>query len=78
MLGLQFTEKIYMEREYGIEFYLIIYVGRKMFILWILCLSVTYSTIYEPQHEISNNVVCATRKAQIRLIRAFASHLNIL
>ena len=38
----------------------------------------------EPQHEISNNVVCATKKAsdhpaQTRsLIRAFACHLNIL
>ena len=37
----------------------------------------------EPQHEISNNVVCATSKgsdqpAHMRsLIRAFASHLNI-
>ena len=40
--------------------------------------------IYEPVHEISNNVVCATSKAsdqpaQTRsLTRAFASHLNIL
>ena len=39
---------------------------------------------YEPQHEISNNVECATSKgsdqpAHMRsLIRAFASHLNIL
>ena len=38
----------------------------------------------EPQHEISNNVVCATSKASDRpahthsLIRAFASRLNIL
>ena len=38
----------------------------------------------EPQHEISNNVVCATSKASDQpahmrsLIRAFASHLNIL
>ena len=36
--------------------------------------------IFEPQHEISNNVVCATSKAsdQRSLIRAFASRLNIL
>ena len=40
--------------------------------------------IYEPRHEISNNVVCATSKgsdqpAHMRsLIRAFASCLNIL
>ena len=40
--------------------------------------------IIEPQHEISNNVVCATSKgsdqsAHMRsLIRAFASGLNIL
>ena len=39
---------------------------------------------YEPWHEISNNVVCATRKASDQaahtrsLIRAFASRLNIL
>ena len=37
---------------------------------------------YEPAHEISNNVVCATSKASDQpahtcsLIRAFASHLN--
>ena len=39
---------------------------------------------YEPQHEISNNVVCGTsngsdQPAHTRsLIRAFACHLNIL
>ena len=39
---------------------------------------------YEPQHEISNNVVCATSKGSDQpahthsLIRAFASRLNIL
>ena len=39
---------------------------------------------FEPRHEISNNVVCATgtcsdQPAQTRsLIRAFANHLNIL
>ena len=38
-------------------------------------------TIYEPRHEISNNVVCVTSKASDqpahtrRLIRAFASRL---
>ena len=42
------------------------------------------NTIYEPRHEISNNVVCATNKvsdqpAHMRsLIRAFASRMNIL
>ena len=41
-------------------------------------------TTNEPVHEISNNVVCATGKASDQpahmpsLIRAFASHLNIL
>ena len=41
-------------------------------------------TIIEPQHEISNNVVCATSKTSDQpahmcsLIRAFASRLNIL
>ena len=40
--------------------------------------------IFEPVHEISNNVVCATSKASDQpvhtrsLIRAFASHLSIL
>ena len=40
--------------------------------------------IYEPWHEISNNVVCATSKASDQpahmrsLIRAFASRLSIL
>ena len=40
--------------------------------------------LYEPVHEISNNVVCATSKASDQpahthsLIRAFASRLNIL
>ena len=40
--------------------------------------------IFEPRHEISNNVVCATSKASYQpahtrsLIRAFACHLNIL
>ena len=39
---------------------------------------------YEPVHEISNNVVCATSKASDQpahtrsLIRAFASHLSII
>ena len=39
---------------------------------------------FEPRHEISNNVVCATSKASDQpvhtgsLIRAFASHLHIL
>ena len=39
--------------------------------------------LFEPRHEISNNVVCATNKASDQpahtrsLIRAFASRLNI-
>ena len=48
-------------------------------------LSVRISNIpYEPQHEISNNVVCVTSKgsdqtAHMRsLIRAFASRLNTI
>ena len=41
-------------------------------------------TIYEPEHEISNNVVCATSQASDQpahmrsLIRAFVSRLSIL
>ena len=44
----------------------------------------TYLKTYEPVHEISNNVVCATSKASDQpahtrsLIRAFASRLSIL
>ena len=40
--------------------------------------------LFEPRHEISNNVVCVTSKASDQpahmhsLIRAFASRLNIL
>ena len=40
--------------------------------------------MYEPRHEVSNNVVCATSKASdlpahtSSPIRAFASRLNIL
>ena len=43
-----------------------------------------YHIIIEPRREISNNVLCATSKASDQpahmrsLIRAFASHLNIL
>ena len=42
------------------------------------------SYIFEPRHEISNNVACAISKASDQpahtrsLIRAFASRLNIL
>ena len=45
---------------------------------------IAINVINEPRHEISNNVVCATCKASDQpahmhsLIRAFASHLNIL
>ena len=43
-----------------------------------------YLDTYEPRHEISNNVVCATSKASDQpahmrsLIRAFAIRMNIL
>ena len=51
-----------------------------------LCLDVLVmlESTYEPRHEISNIVVCATSKALDQhahmrsLIRAFASRLNIL
>ena len=49
-----------------------------------LAVNLIMVTIYEPRHEISNNVVCATSKASDQpahmrsLIRAFASRLNIL
>ena len=44
------------------------------------CYSAEENKIYEPRHEITNNVVCATSKASDQpahtgsLIRAFASH----
>ena len=43
-----------------------------------------FQNLFEPGHEISNNVVCATSKASDQpahmrsLIRAFAGRLNIL
>ena len=43
-----------------------------------------HASINEPQHEISNNVVCATSKASVQpahtrsLIKAFATRLHIL
>ena len=43
-----------------------------------------FKILYEPVHEIANNVLCATSKASDqtahtgRLIRAFASRLSIL
>ena len=46
--------------------------------------NVFFCILYEPWHEISNNVVCATSKASDQpahtrsLIRAFASRLDIL
>ena len=48
------------------------------------CAYCTGMLIYEPRHEISNNVVCASSKAADQpthmrsLIRAFVSRLNIL
>ena len=47
------------------------------------CLQRLSADIFEPQHEISNIVVCATNKGSDQpahtrsLIRAFASRLNI-
>ena len=45
---------------------------------------VPFKDIFEPRHEISNNVVCPTSKASDQpahtrsLIRAFTSRLNII
>ena len=62
----------------------------KVFILCLYCtnahvlISKDTKHIYEPVHEISNNLVCATSKASDQpahtrsLIRAFASRLSIL
>ena len=50
----------------------------------LISLTLKARLIYEPVHEISNNVVCATSKASDQpahthsLIRAYASCLNIL
>ena len=50
----------------------------------VICINNDFAPIYEPGHEISNNVVCVTSKASDQpahthsLIRAFASPLNIL
>ena len=46
--------------------------------------TMSVTTFFEPRHEISNNVVCATSKGSDQpahtrsLIRAFASRLHIL
>ena len=53
-------------------------------VLMHLHLNVIVHNMNEPRHEISNNVVCSTSKGSDQpahrrsLIRAFASHLNIL
>ena len=53
---------------------------KKGSLIFLMC----YFSINEPQHEISNNVICATSKASDQpalmcsLFRAFASRLNIL
>ena len=50
---------------------------------WMCVGSIVDAGVFEPQHEISNNVVCATSKVSDQpahrrsLIRAFASWLNI-
>ena len=61
--------------------------SREGYIHWLYILMHIYLLIlqktYEPGHEISNNMVCATSKASDQpahrrsLIRAFASCLNI-
>ena len=59
------------------------YINREVFFAYKTFES-TVKFIYEPVHEISNNVVCATSKASDQpahtrsLIRAFASRLSIL
>ena len=53
-------------------------------VVWVYSLSFPWGIIFEPVHEISNNVVCGTSKASDQpahtrsLIRAFASRLSIL
>ena len=53
-------------------------------VLFVLFLNSVFQFLFEPQHELSNNVVCVSSKASDQpahmrsLIRAFASHLNIL
>ena len=52
--------------------------------LFVFLLIHLFILIYEPRHEISNNLVCETSKASDQpahmssLIRAFAGRLNIL
>ena len=56
----------------------------RSFFLPTVLIATIFENIFEPRHEISNNVVCATSKASDQpvhmrsLIRAFASRLNIL
>ena len=61
-------------------------IGDATALLWRLAivLRAPRRSAFEPRHEISNNVVCATSKGSDQpahtrsLIRAFASRLNIL
>ena len=58
--------------------------GRGIFYATYQCMENKANVIYEPVHEICNNVVCATSKASDQpahtrsLIRAFAGPLSIL
>ena len=57
--------------------------SQSLLVVYIILLHL-HNLSFEPRHEISNNVVCATSKGSDkpahthRLIRAFASRLNIL
>ena len=65
-------------------FQLFLWIRRAIVPYWVTVIKQGTDVRYEPRHEISNNVVCATSKAsdhpaQTRsLIRAFASRLHIL
>ena len=73
-----FRVGVHMMNAFGLTMY-----GFKMMYYCYLIRDTLQGT-YEPRHEISNNVVCATSKASDQpahmrsLLRAFASRLNIL
>ena len=73
-----------MDLNFSIYFFLPINFRILHYSADIFLYEICYLSKYEPRHEISNNVLCATSKGSDQpahtrsLIRAFASRLNIL
>ena len=78
--GVYLHRGVYCAYERGLRWYLKKYGDKRR----VMCTNIQIRMTFEPRYEISNNVVCATSKgsdqsAYMRsLIRAFASHFNIV